>query len=147
MTARIGLEARIYFSTTSVGAIPTWTEIKTARDVTLALEHGEAEVKHRGSPWTKVLLGHKNASVEFEITYDKTDAGYQALRDAWINKTDLALAIMDELITTSGAEGLQADFKVVRFTRNEPLEESLTVSVAVRPSAESTAEPAWVEVP
>lgn len=43
-----------------------------------------------------------------------------------------------------GGEGLDADFSITNFTRNEPLEEAITASVTAKPTY-STRAPAWVE--
>ena len=52
---------------------------------------------------------------------------------------------MDGNIATVGSQGLQADFAITNFSRNEPLEEALTVSVTAKPTY-STVAPAWVTI-
>ena len=140
-----GRDAKLYYSIAGVGT-PTWVLLGRARDVTLNMENVEAEVRDRASNYSKALLGLKDVSIEFSMTYDQDDAGYEALRDAWETGADIGIAVMDEIITTVGAEGFQADCKVLNFTRNEGLEDSVSVDVTLRPSAASAEEPDLVEV-
>ena len=49
---------------------------------------------------------------------------------------------MDGDITTSGNQGLAGNFTVTNFSRSEPLEEAVTVSVTLKPSSYTT----WYEV-
>ena len=81
----------------------------------------------------------KNGSVEFEMIWDTGDAGFTAIREAYFNNTAIALAILDG----ANGEGLGADFSITNFTRNEPLEEAVTVNVTLKPSSYT----AWYTVP
>ena len=45
------------------------------------------------------------------------------------NNTPIGFAVMDGDITVTGSQGLQADFSITNFSRNEALEEAITVSV------------------
>jgi len=82
----------------------------------------------------------KNGTVEFEMIWDTGDAGFAAIKDAYFNNTAIALAILDG----ANGEGLDADFSITNFSRNEPLEEAITVSVTAKPTY-STRAPAWKE--
>jgi len=64
------------------------------------------------------------------------DAGFEAVRDSYLNDTELALLVFDGGELVDGNQGLCANFNVFSFTRNEPLEEALTVSVNAKPSSE-----------
>ncbi len=145
MTAySIGLDAYVHYDTTGV-ASPTWVDLTIVEEVTLNIEHSEAEIKNRASAWVGILLGLKDASIEATISYDPSDAGYEAFRDAFLNKTVIGVAVMSDDIATTGAEGLIADCYVTSFSRNEPLEEALTVTMTLRPAANSATAPAWSE--
>ena len=52
----------------------------------------------------------------------------------------------DSPIGTAGSQGLRATMAVTNFSRNEPLEEALTVSVTVKPTY-SANPPEWMIVP
>ena len=73
------------------------------------------------------------------------DANFTALKDAFLNKTTIPLAIMDGDINTDGTQGLVAFYHVSNFSRNEPLEDVVTasVSLALAPVTTSTNAPNW----
>jgi hypothetical protein len=138
---RIGLDARLYRNSGSYST-PTWVEVKQARDVTLTLERGTAEVSKRGSKWKTYLPALKDATIEFELAYDPADANFTALRTAYLDGTVIDMAILDGVVTQGGS-GFRSEFIVTSFTRNEPLEDLMTVSVTIRPTATMN-EPMWI---
>ena len=48
-------------------------------------------------------------------------------------------------ITEAGSQGLRASFSITKFSRNEPLEEAITVSVTAKPTY-SDNPPEWMTV-
>ena len=91
-------------------------------------------------------MSHKNASIDLTITYDSADAGFLALQAAFEGKTDIGMAFMDGPIATNGSKGLQADFKVSSFKRNEPVGDKVTYSASLKLSADSTFTPVFVTI-
>lgn len=161
MAIKLGMNGKMYYLGT--GSRATWgtpnadgihegtapaglTEMGNVRDVTLNLEEGEADVTTRANNgWRATEPTLKEGSVEFEMAYDTADAGFTKILGAWLNRTVIAMAILDADKDTVGTMGLWADFKVISFTKGEPLEEGQTVSVTIKP-AYSTVAPEWVEV-
>jgi len=138
MAIKLGMEAKLYYGTAGATAN---TELINVKDVTLNLETGEADVTTRGNQgWRATVATLKNGTVEFEMIWDTGDAGFAAIKDAYFNNTAIALAILDG----ANGEGLDADFSITNFSRNEPLEEAITVSVTAKPTY-STRAPAWKE--
>ena len=80
----------------------------------------------------------KEASVEFEMIWDTADSGFTAIQQAYFGNSALSLFVSD-----GDGNGLDADFVVTSFSRSEPLEEALKVSVTCKPTLVSRA-PAWV---
>lgn len=76
------------------------------------------------------------------MVWESGDQDFQAIRDAYLNGTVLDMVILDGPYDQSGSQGLRADFGVTKFTRNEPLEEGVTVSVTLKPSY-SANNPTW----
>lgn len=151
-TTRVGFECKLYRLSTgtraawpATGAPTGLNEVTIARDVTLAIEKGEADVSRRGSAWKLTRGALKDASVEFNLVLRKGDTEYEAIRDAFINGTPLALAVLDDGSATAGAEGLWADWEVLKFSRNETLEEGVTFDVTIKPT-DSDVPPEWVTV-
>jgi len=146
MAIRLGMEAKVYRND-GTWETPTWVEITNVRDVTLNLETGEADVTTRAnSGWRATAATLKEASVEFEMVWDTEDAGFTAIKDAFFNGTNIDLAVMDGDITQTGTQGLRAEFSITSFSRSEPLEEAITVSVTAKP-AYSVNTPEWMVVP
>ena len=144
MSNVLGMDAHLYFCVAGAGGSPTWTEITNVKDLTLNLEKGEADVTTRGnSGWRATIGTLKEAGVEFEMVWDTDDAGFGAIKDAYFDNLPIGLAVLDRPVTDLDAEGLIADFSIVSFSRAEPLEEALTVSVTAKPTYSTTA-PRWV---
>ena len=144
MSIRLGMEAKLYFKPGGVGGSGSWTEIDNIKDLTLNLETGEADVTTRGNQgWRATVATLKDGSIEFEMVWDTSDSGFAAIKDAYFDNAAIGFAIMDGDIAVAGSQGLQADFSVTNFSRNEPLEEAVTVSVTAKPTYSTTA-PQWV---
>jgi len=136
MAIKLGMEAKLYYGPAGSTAN---TELNNVKDVTLNLETGEADVTTRGNQgWRATVATLKSGTVEFEMIWDTGNAGFTAIKNAYFNNTPIALAILDG----PNGEGLDADFSITNFSRNEPLEEAITVSVTAKPTY-STRAPAW----
>ena len=145
MSVRLGLDAKLFRNPNAYGS-PAWNEIKDVKDVTLNLEAGEADATTRANQgWRATVATLKDASIEFEMVWDSEDDDFAAIRDAFLNKTPLDLAVLDGDITVAGSQGLRAVCMVTNFTRNEPLEEAITVSVTAKPTY-SANPPTWLTV-
>jgi hypothetical protein len=135
-----GLSCKLYHDVAA-----SWTLIEDAQDVTLSQTHQEATVNRRGSEDEETLVGQKVREISFDLTYDKTGVAYEALRDAYENATVIFMAVYDGAIATSGSEGLQVYCYVTEFTRNEPVNGAVTLSVTLKPAANATAAPVYAE--
>ena len=149
MAIRLGLNAKLYRNTGTY-ASPTWNEIGNVKDVTLNLESAEADVTVRANNgWRATVPTLKDASVEFEMVWDTADEDFQAIRDAYLNNTTLEVLALDGPVSGAGStgnQGLRAVCNVTGFSRSEPLEEALSVSVTVKPAYSATP-PTWHVVP
>ena len=146
MSVKLGMDAKLYRNTGTYET-PTWVEITNAKDVNLNLEKGEADVTTRANQGWRATVGTlQDGSVEFEMVWDTDDAGFTAIQEAYFDGTPLEVAVMDGDIATSGSQGLRATMTVTNFSRNEPLEEAITVSVTLKPTYADNA-PEWMEVP
>ena len=137
MAIKLGMKGKLYYG--PAGSRAT-TELRNAKDVTLNLEKGEADVTTRGNEGWRATVGTlKEGSVEFEMLWDTDDLGFNAIQQAYFNDTPLAFAILDG----ENGHGLDADFAVMNFSRTEALEEAMAVSVTIKPTY-STRAPAWI---
>ena len=147
MSDRIGLECKLYQAQAMTGETgpgdATWTELTSARDVTVTLEASEVDMSSRRNGWNATRAAMRDATLEFELLWDGEDQAIQALRDAYLNGTKIALAAMDGDISAEGSQGFVANFYITGFTRNEPMGEGVTVSVTAKPYEKQQ----WYEVP
>ncbi|MCA9251278.1 MAG: hypothetical protein KDA54_09090 [Phycisphaerales bacterium] len=161
MAIKLGMNGKMYYLGTGTraswgtadsdgihgGAAPaSLVELGNVRDVTLNLEEGEADVTTRANNgWRATEPTLKEGSVEFEMAYDPADTGFAKILGGWLNRIVIPMAILDGDESEVGTMGLWADFKVISFSKGEPLEEGQMVSVTVKP-AYSTVAPEWVKV-
>jgi len=145
MALKLGMDAKLYWNDGSY-AVPDWTEITNAKDVTLANTKGEADVTTRANDGWRATVGTlKEASVEWSMIWDTADENFSAIQDAYFNDTSIELLVLDGDVDTVGSEGLRATMSITAFTRNEPLEDAITVNVTAKPTYSDNA-PEWYEV-
>lgn len=143
---KLGFEGKLYFCAAGIGGTPTWTEITKAKNVTLNLSKNEADATTRANGGWKAVKGAlKEASIEFDMPWDTTDATLTALQTAYLTNALIGIACMDGGITTAGSQGLWADIDVLEFTRDEPLDDGMGVKVTVKPTISANA-PQWKTV-
>jgi len=139
-TAQFGFDAVLNYMIGGVGGGGTWTELKNMQDNKLDLTSDEADVTVRGSGgWKATAAAIKDASVSFDMIWDPTNAGFTAIKDAYFNNTVIGLQILDK----AAGEGLEADFVITNFSRNEPVNDVLKVSVTAKVSFVNTP-PVWI---
>lgn len=132
----LGMNAVMKYGTAGTRAATTLSNV---RNVTLNLETGESDVTTRANGgWRATVSTLKDASVEFEMVWEPTDAGFSAIKNAFFGNTAIALHVL----SSATGEGLDADFMITSFTREEALEEAIMVSVTAKPTL-STRAPAW----
>ncbi len=141
MSVRLGLDARLYYGPANSGAA---TELTNVKDVTLNLEKAEADVTTRANNGWRATVGTlKDASIEFQMIWDTADAGFAAIRDAFMSDTPLDFRVLSGASDDPESEGLLATCEVFSFTRNEALEEAITVDVTIKPTYAANP-PQWV---
>ena len=132
---RLGMDCMLFFNNGGDWETPIWQEIGNAKDVTLNLSTGEADVTTRGNQgWKATKATLKEGSIDFEMIWDTEDDSFSAFQQAYFSNESIEVAAMDGDITESGSSGLHAEFSVTNFSRNEPLEEAVTASVTIKPT-------------
>lgn len=125
-TAILGMDAKLYYG--AAGATAT-NEMSNVRDVTVSAEAGEADVTTRAnSGWRATVATLRECTIEFEMVWDPADAGFAAIKNAYLSSELVALRALDQ----AGGTGVDADFSITGFTQNQPLEEAITVSVTAK---------------
>jgi len=138
----LGMNAKIYQGAAGA-ALNTLTEMANVKDVTLSLEAGEADVTTRANQgWRATAPTLRECTAEFEMLWKPGDAGFDAVKTAFLSAGTIRLAVLTGDRTASGTEGPLGDFSITNFSRNEPLEEGVTVSVTAKLAVFDS----WVEV-
>ena len=139
----LGKDAKIYQGTAEA-VLGDLTEMTNVRDVTLTLDAGEADITTRAnSGWRGTAPGLRECSAEFEMVWKPGDSGFDAIKAAYLDSGTVELAILDQARETSGAQGPKGSFSITSFSRSEPLEEAITVSVTAKLAVFDE----WVVVP
>lgn len=149
MAIKLGFDAKLYLDDQASYASPTWVEVTNCKDVTLTLEKNDTDVTTRGSGGWRATIGVlKDATIEFTMIWDTDDPNFQIIKEAFLagTSTPVNVAVMDGDIEEAGSEGFRALCIVTNFTRNEPLEEALTVDVSLRPTYFPADPPEWLVI-
>jgi hypothetical protein len=138
----LGMNAKIYQGAPG-GALNTLTEMGNVKDVTLNLEAGEADVTTRANQgWRATAPTLRECTAEFEMLWKPGDAGFDAVKTAFLTSGGIRLAVLTGARDATGSEGPLGDFSITNFSRSEPLEEGVTVSVTAKLAVFDE----WVEV-
>ncbi|QDU33049.1 Phage major tail protein 2 [Poriferisphaera corsica] len=128
----LGMNAKIYRGPAG-SDLSTLSEMSNVRDVTLNLEAGEADVTTRGNQgWRATAPTLRECTAEFGMLWKPGDAGFDAIKTTYLTSSSIALAVLTGEKEGSGTEGPRGDFSITNFSRNEPLEEGVTVSVTAK---------------
>jgi len=128
----LGMNAKIYQGPAGT-ELAMLTEMGNVQDVTLSLEAGEANITTRANQgWRATAPTLRECTAEFEMLWKPGDAGFDAVKTAFLNAGTIRLAVLTGEQATSGTEGPLGDFAITNFSRSEPLEEGVTVSVTAK---------------
>jgi len=128
----LGMNGKVYFGEPA-DLLAALTEMSNVKDVTVSMEAGEADVTTRAnSGWWATASTLKEASMEFEMQWKPSDAGFAAVQEAFMNSSQIRMIAMSQARDVVGSEGLLGDWSITQFSRNEPLEEAQTVSVTAK---------------
>lgn len=137
----LGMNAAIYYAAIGEGqepadiALSTMVELTNVTDVTLSLETGEADVTTRANQgWRATAATLREATLEFEMIWKATDAGFLAMKTAFLASDPIMLVPLtgDKDDDSDSAEGPRASWTITNFSRAEPLEEAVKVSVTCK---------------
>jgi hypothetical protein len=131
----LGKDGKLYHG---VAGTTASSEMGNVRDVTLTMEAGPADVTTRANfGWRATAPTLRECTCEFEMVWNAADAGFTAVKNAFLASALIALKILDKL----GGQGPDGDFAITSFSRKEALEEAIIVSVTAKLSNFRT----WIE--
>lgn len=129
----LGMNAGLYQAASGTTDVDTMTEVDNVRDVTLNMEAGEADITTRGnSGWRATAPTLRECTIEFQMVWKPGDSVFEAIKDAFLGASTVALAVLDQTRDNSGAQGPLGDFSITNFSRNESLEEAIVADVTAK---------------
>lgn len=132
---RIGLDGKFLYGT--AGSTAT-TEADNVQDVSLGVSARTAEAIRRGKTWVATKPTILEGTVEFGMLDIEGDSFLADIKSAFFGKTKIALYPKD----AATGEGLDADYYIVDFKRDEANEEFISYNVTAKPTDE-TRDPSW----
>ena len=131
-TFLFGMNAKLYQGEEG-DLLANLDEVSNVKDVTVTLEASEADVTTRGNQgWRATAATLRGCTVEFEMLWKPSDACFAAIRTAFLTAGLVRLAALTGDRDTADSEGPMGDFAITGFTRSEPLEEGVSVSVTAK---------------
>ncbi|MDR1493986.1 MAG: phage tail protein [Planctomycetaceae bacterium] len=125
---RLGINAKMYFGAAGSTGVPP-PELSNVTDVTITLDAAEADVTTRDNNGFRATIGGlKECTIEFDMLYLPDDAGFKAIRTAWLKSEQIHLAAL----TGKDGEGPVGDFAITGFSRSESLEEAIKYSITAK---------------
>lgn len=126
-----GMFAVLKYKVGGFGSANAWIDLTNVRDVTVSAEANEADVTTRGNQgWRQTIAGLREATIEFEMVWEPGDAGFDAIKTAFLTSGIIGLAALDS--GGASGNGPVGDWAITNFSRSEPLEEGITVSVTAK---------------
>lgn len=136
MGTKMGFEGHVYYNTTLItGSVPssTWVAIDQAQDVTLIDAMREVDVETKAAAGVEETEpGSRMGGIEFRAVYDPSDSALTALRTAYVAKTKMSFALMDDAMGT-GIKGTVFNGKITKFEKSQPIKGEQAVSITIKP--------------
>lgn len=128
-TIYLGKDARIYQGIADA-VLSALVEMNKVKDVTVNMEDNVVDATTRASGRFKSQAPtFGELSIEWDMPWNPDDPSFVAIKAAYLNKTQIELAALDKAKIIAGAQGPKGTFYITSFSRSEPLEEGITVSV------------------
>ena len=129
----LGMNAGLYQGAAGSTTPSSMSEVDNVRDVTLSMEAGEADITTRGNNgWRATAPTLRECTVEFQMVWKPGDAVFDAIKTAFLTSGTVALAVLDQKVGITGAQGPLGDFSITNFSRNEALEEAIVADVTAK---------------
>jgi len=154
MAIPFGKDAVLYYSgtplatgTTATSLIGTWAEYDNVRDVTGNFSAETVDVTTRATAklgWAASAAVLNNGEISFNMPQTPVgtaDTTFDAIRDAWLDKSEVTLVALTADVTTSGSQGLAANFSV-SMSQNQPVKDVQSWDVTCTVSSF----PEWLEI-
>jgi len=131
-TFLLGMNAKAYQGAAGA-ALSALSVMDNVKDVSLDLSAGEADVTTRANNgWRANAATLRECTAEFEMLWKPGDLVFQAVKKAYLTSGTIRMAFLTGAVDGEDAEGPVGDFSIPKFSRNEPLEEGVSVPVTAK---------------
>ena len=129
---KVGYAAKLYYGDAETASVTGMTEVPIIREATI--NHGRklAEEQTRQSAYPRRASTGADISIDFQLSWQPSNATFQALETAFLAGTPIALAALSEDKATAGARGPLGDFILESWNRSEPIDGALVVDVTAQ---------------
>ncbi len=153
MSCELGLDAKFYYEESlDLGSLTAavWVEVDVARDVSTNASADEADTSDRRSVFKTTCPSLLTLESTMTMTYENGDTKIKDLRDQFLARKPVLIAVMDGDIATSGSEGFVFWANIYSNDFAQPLTDGCTVDVTFRPSVppsqDNSTNPQWYVV-
>lgn len=122
------------------------TAIELIAECAITSEYDKVSRTARSSRFKRYILGLLERGASGKIFKEVGDTGFEAVRDAHLNRTSLHLVFLDGPYNVAGSEGINADVLVSKFNRTGDIEGAVTYEFEFCLAKTANA-PGWYEVP
>ena len=131
---KLGMNAKVFIHGTAGTALVSCVEVDNTKDVSLSMEAGEADTTTRAnSGWRGTAATLREGSAEFDMVWKTGDTtGLDVIQAAFLASTTISAAVLTGALATADSDGPYGDWSVTNFSRSEPLEDVITVSVTLK---------------
>lgn len=131
---RTGPDCKVYVNEGTYEA-PELTEIDLVADASIDGSYTEGDSSARRAHVQTAEPLMLNLSTDLRVRKDITDAGYNLLRDAFLQKTTIDVFILDGAEDEDNTTGYRFDAKVFSFGEDQALGNVLFNTVNIKPCA------------
>lgn len=143
METHVGLFETLEVNAAGIGDAGSRTPVNVARDVTVTMEHGEADVTTRGSQgFENTHKTKKRLEFAWDMVYDPDDAGFVLVKTAYDAAPSDAASKIGVWALDENSAGPKADCHIFKFEIGEPLDGVTMVSCVAKPCRSDDA-PDW----
>ena len=152
MAIPFGKDAVLYYSSSALSdstaaSAASWTEYDNVRDVNGNFSAETVDTTTRATAklgWSSSQTVLNAGEISFNMpqpAVGTSDTVFEAIRDGWLNKTEVTLASMTGATSVSGSQGLAANFSV-QMTQGLPVKDVQSWDVTLTVSSF----PEWYEI-
>ena len=128
----LGKDAKIYQGPAD-SALTGMAEMGNVRNAKVTMSAGEADVSTRANAgWKATAPTQRECTLEFEMVWKPGDAGFEAIKTAFLTSGTVAMAALTGDKAVTGAEGPRGNWSIIDFSRDEGLEAAILVSVTAK---------------